>query len=318
MWTVFESLKPAVKMLSEMNRKSGTSYGDGDDHFEPSGHAFPRGELPIITIDLEFQSFIPPLTATERSHLESLLLGEGCREPLVVWAEEGILIDGHNRYEICQAHRIPFQVVGRSFPDREAVLRWMIANQLGRRNLPPRLASYLRGKHYQLSKKKVGGNGSNQYREQLGKNCPIASTAELLAAEYKVSPRTLKNDARFAYSVDGLGEVLGTEVRAEILGREARLSKKDTLELAKVAERAPEKAPEFFASLRAKPPRKRGKKQLTEGINYQPGLGCEYYVRLEAETWERLCQYQQQEGTVTLGGAIARLLDRVGCVAKST
>ena len=97
-----------------------------------------------ICIDSELAALIPPLDESERIGLESSILAEGCRDPLVVWEETGILVDGHNRYAICTAHQIPYKVKMLSFPDREAVFSWMITNQLSRRNLPPKLASYLR------------------------------------------------------------------------------------------------------------------------------------------------------------------------------
>ncbi len=64
-----------------------------------------------LTIDSEFQALIPPLTAEEQGQLEANLLAEGCRDPLVVWARDGdaqppVLLDGHHRYDICQAHRL--------------------------------------------------------------------------------------------------------------------------------------------------------------------------------------------------------------------
>src|SRR5690606_33165326 len=58
------------------------------------------------------------------------------REPLVVWRGKNILVDGHHRYEICNRHGLPFEVIEREFDCREAVLVWIIENQLGRRNLP--------------------------------------------------------------------------------------------------------------------------------------------------------------------------------------
>ena len=45
----------------------------------------------------------------ELQRLELSLLEEGCRDPLVVWKEQGILLDGHNRLALCQRHSIPFQ-----------------------------------------------------------------------------------------------------------------------------------------------------------------------------------------------------------------
>lgn len=87
-----------------------------------------------IIIDKEFQSLIPPLTVEEYEGLEKSILAEGCRDALVLWGD--ILVDGHNRYEICTAHDVPFQTVQKDFADRNDALRWIILNQFGRRNLP--------------------------------------------------------------------------------------------------------------------------------------------------------------------------------------
>jgi hypothetical protein len=48
------------------------------------------------------------------------------------------------------------------------------------------------------------------------------------------------------------------------------------------------------------------------GIAYKAGIGLEYNVRLSQETWEKLNEYAVNEGTASLDGAIARLLDLVG------
>ncbi len=53
-----------------------------------------------LKIDSEFQSLIPPLTPEELAGLEDSLKSEGCRDALVVWNDT--IVDGHNRYEICQ------------------------------------------------------------------------------------------------------------------------------------------------------------------------------------------------------------------------
>jgi len=87
----------------------------------------------MIKIDPEFQALIPPLATEERQQLEANILADGCRDPLVVW--NGTLIDGHNRYEICTRHGLPYSTVDREFESRDAVKVWMIDNQKGRRNL---------------------------------------------------------------------------------------------------------------------------------------------------------------------------------------
>ncbi len=87
-----------------------------------------------MRIDPEFKSLIPPLTTEEYAGLEESILSEGCRDALITW--NGILIDGHNRFEICTKHGIPFGTTEKNFDSREDVIIWIIRNQFGRRNLP--------------------------------------------------------------------------------------------------------------------------------------------------------------------------------------
>ena len=87
-----------------------------------------------ITINEALRAFIDPLTATEQAALERSLLAEGCRDALVLWGE--VLIDGHNRYEICKRHDIAFRTVqNSSFESLDDVMLWMIDNHLARRSV---------------------------------------------------------------------------------------------------------------------------------------------------------------------------------------
>jgi ParB-like chromosome segregation protein Spo0J len=93
-----------------------------------------------IIINLELRDYIDPLTTHEYLALERSLLKEGCRDALVLWGET--LIDGHNRYAICQKHNIPFQTKQNdSFQSVEDVMLWMIDNHLARRSV----SSFQRG-----------------------------------------------------------------------------------------------------------------------------------------------------------------------------
>lgn len=96
-----------------------------------------RVDAPVIEIDAEFKALIPSLSDDEYAALGTSLLAEGCRDALIVWRHESrlILVDGHNRHEICTQHNIPFKVLEREFTDRNDVIVWMLRNQLGRRNL---------------------------------------------------------------------------------------------------------------------------------------------------------------------------------------
>ena len=87
-----------------------------------------------ITINDELRAFVDPLTDIEYAALERSLLAEGCRDALVLWGD--VLIDGHNRYEICRKHNIDFRTVqNNSFASIEDVMLWMIDNHLARRSV---------------------------------------------------------------------------------------------------------------------------------------------------------------------------------------
>lgn len=87
----------------------------------------------MIQIDQEFKDLIPALTEEEYKQLEANILSEGIRDSLLVW--NGILIDGHNRYEIATKHGLSYDVQEKEFADRAEAERWIILNQFGRRNL---------------------------------------------------------------------------------------------------------------------------------------------------------------------------------------
>jgi len=87
-----------------------------------------------ITVNEELKAYIDPLTADEHEALERSLLAEGCRDALVLWGD--VLVDGHNRYGICQKHGLPFQTVQNTFfKSMEDVHLWMIDQHLGRRSV---------------------------------------------------------------------------------------------------------------------------------------------------------------------------------------
>lgn len=186
-------------------------------------------------VDPEFKALIPPLSPSEFASLEASILEEGCRDSLVVWTEEKILIDGHNRYSICVAHSIPYQTVEMSFDSRNAVKVWMLLNQLGRRNLTSESVSYLRGTCYKLAKQSHGGD-----RKSSGQNDHL-KTEEKLGVQFKVSPKTIRRDAQFATAVDTLGSIGGNEMKWKILTRSAGLTKKEVLALANDARSRPAK-----------------------------------------------------------------------------
>lgn len=189
-------------------------------------------------IDPEYKALLPPQTEDERKALEESILADGCRDALIV-DETNTIIDGHNRYEICTKHNIPFNVVVRHFDSRDDIIVFICRNQIGRRNLSPDTLSYVIGLMYNLEKKRNGGNRGNQYAKvALTQNEDVAkpiTTATRIAKEIGVGRATVERAGQFASAVDALSENEPT-VKAAILSGKSGLTRKSVVEIAAMDE----------------------------------------------------------------------------------
>jgi len=186
-----------------------------------------------IIIDEEFQMLLPPLEESVFLQLEQTLLQHGIRDPLVLW--EGILIDGYNRYTISQTHNLPFNTVSMEFPSRDEVIIWIIENQRNRRNLTLMQHRFYRGLHYHAEKRIItNAEGRNQHTEVDGQSDhqpKTKSTSTRLAAQYNVSPKTIRRDAQLATAILAIGEI-SPEIKMDILSGKLHISNKQLHELA--------------------------------------------------------------------------------------
>ena len=99
-----------------------------------SGERLSMGKgFAVLEVDPEFKALIRPLRKDEYLQLEVNLSIDGCRDPIITW--NNIIIDGHNRYEICNRLHIPYAVREMPFENRERAIVWICSNQLGRRNI---------------------------------------------------------------------------------------------------------------------------------------------------------------------------------------
>lgn len=191
--------------------------------------------MSTIKIDPEFKALIPPLAPEEYAQLEANILQDGCRDPLVLW--DGIIIDGHNRYEICTKHGIGFEKINKTFADRESVMDWMDANQLGRRNLKPDQFTLLLGRRYNRTKRSVG-------RPKNGDNLSQLSPAEELGKQHGVDARTVKRAGQFAAAVDKLKDA-APDLSATVTAGTAK-PRRDVIKAAALLDEKPEKAMEIL------------------------------------------------------------------------
>lgn len=157
-----------------------------------------QGQQLDIKINDELRSFVDPLTDIEYAALERSLQTEGCRDALVLWRDT--LIDGHNRYEICTKHNIPFRTVhNNNFASLEDVMLWMIDNHLARRSV----SDFQRGVLALRKKELVAARMAEQAPQEEGdKNAPADessppwSTREDVARAARVSSNTISQIER--------------------------------------------------------------------------------------------------------------------------
>lgn len=198
---------------------------------------------PKLKIDPEFRGLIRPLTTAEREQLEANLLADGCLDAIITW--EGIIVDGHNRYEICTEHDIPFDIIEKEFDCRESVIAWICNHQLGRRNLSEATRKYLIGIQYDAEKISRGLRnkmGVNQY----GRLDPESETeiekskhkrhltAERIARENNISPATVQKYSLYSKALDRLKRKV-PEIFPKILSGEYKVSHENVVELAELS-----------------------------------------------------------------------------------
>ncbi|MET3183920.1 UNVERIFIED_ORG: polyhydroxyalkanoate synthesis regulator phasin [Variovorax guangxiensis] len=188
-----------------------------------------------IVVNEELKAYIDPMTPEEHEALERSILAEGCRDALVLWGD--VLVDGHNRYGICQKHGLPFKTVQNPrFKTIEDVHLWMIDQHLGRRSI----SDYLRGV-LALRKKDI----VDQQRSRSA-TAPAESAASSSDAPFDVDPpadATPEDDA----AATPLPPPAPLNSR-EAIAKAARLSSSQVVMIEKIQKQA---APELVAAVKS-------------------------------------------------------------------
>jgi hypothetical protein len=174
-----------------------------------------------IKINDTLRSYIDPLTEAEYAALERSILVEGCRDALVLW--DDVLVDGHNRYQICQQHGIPFKVTeNASFHNLDDVKLWMIDNHLGRRSV----SDFQRGVLALRKKEIVAARAAELAARAAAEDAAIAPPDSDAPAKPAAMPLTSRED----------------------IARAARLSSNTISQIEKIQKTA---APELVEAVRA-------------------------------------------------------------------
>ena len=158
-------------------------------------------KLEDLVVDREFEELLPVLTPEEFERLEKSVVKNGMLDPIKVWEEPDtgkyIIIDGHNRCKISKKNNISLNywenykiMYADELPTRDDVKRWMLEQQLGRRNLSEaekyEIVQKFKNVFEQKAKKNqsLGGKGSA--------NLPKVDTRKEMAKATGVSEGTYR------------------------------------------------------------------------------------------------------------------------------
>ena len=194
-----------------------------------------------LKTDEEFKHLIRPLRQREYTQLEQNILSDGCRDPIVVWND--VIVDGHNRYEICMRYDIPFEVKEMEFECREAAIAWICANQLGRRNITEETRKFLIGMQYENEKvvtrirnrrgKKQHSIDTSAMSEAEEDRVCRHWTAQRIAEENNVSAATVQKYAIFTRALEEIGKK-EPKLVPKILSGQYKIAHKHVMEMAEL------------------------------------------------------------------------------------
>ena len=221
-----------------------------------------------IQIDEELADLLPKLSEDDSSSLTQSLLDNGFDQKfgrIKVWFPEdndgtGYIVDGHNRYKMCSKNGIElsdycFEPV--FFDSKEDVIKWMLENQLARRNLQTIQRIAIAEKYRPIFEKQAkanqslggGDKRSENYQKSVVPNLAQAvdkkrnlTTDEKLSkisgvkkTTYKMGAKVLKSD-----NEDLKQRVLSGKMSISSGYRELRKSENENLVLNKEENNAPE------------------------------------------------------------------------------
>ena len=255
-----------------------------------------------IIVDDEFKSLIPPLSPDEYSQLEENIVRDGIRDPLVVWHVpngDDILIDGHNRFEISIKHAgIPFQIKRMTFDLRKDVIRWIILNQFGRRNLSAYdrsvLALKLKPVIAEKAKEKQAEAGG-AVRQKSDK--AVIDTKKELAKIANVSHDTIHK----VEAIENSGNEL---VRQQAKSGEISINKAYNIVTDKVDKSPKQLQTEYMNEIRERHEDFEAKKQKSKVVSFGETIrDKDDQKEIASETWSRLMRMGRGIDAIT--GAIS-------------
>lgn len=195
--------------------------------------------IPIIElkIDPEFRDKIPAMPEEDFQGLRNDILRDGyVRDPLVVWLEEKILLDGHHRWRIIQENpELPFNVTYMSFPDRWACIAWICANQLHKHNMTELQRMKLIQEEHDARKMSWGGDrkSSGEILHLKNDDTKANKIRPEIAREHGITEGLVKTAVEVGRGIDKAAEV-DPDFKNDVLSGSVKAKKSDLAALRKI------------------------------------------------------------------------------------
>lgn len=267
-------------------------------------------------IDPEFRDKIPAMPQEDFDGLRADIIRDGyVRDPLVVWKEENILLDGHHRWRVIQEKPETlgdkFKVDYKSFPDRWAAIAWICANQLHKHNMTELQRMKLIQEEHDARQKTVGGQvGNKNAQKQSGEIHHFVSdepeivkrgsegkelkTRPTIAREHGITESEVKSAVEVGRGIDRAAKV-DPDFKREVLSGEVKAKKSDLAALRKLE--SDEEVKAAVEEIR-KPKEKRERK---------PNPEAKQTKELYAKIRDLDAQMASAVGTITFDDVIADL-----------
>ena len=150
------------------------------------------------TILPELAELLPPLSGEQLAALEKDILQNGCYAPIIV-NEDLVVVDGHNRQQICTRHDLPYKMAVFAFDDLLEAKQWALDTQKGRRNLDKwelgKIALKLKPEIEAKAKANMSAGGQAYHPSEEGSatlpNLPPVDTRKELADSVGLGERTM-------------------------------------------------------------------------------------------------------------------------------
>jgi len=190
-----------------------------------------------IKIDEEIKNLNLELNESAYNEMKAMYQEEGRIHPeIVIWKGQGIIVDGHHRYQIAQELGLECPYEEREFDSKNTAMIYALRVQgAGRRSDSDLEVAYHIGKQYLLMKLPEGRQpGQGQLGHgQLGQNVQVKPTAGRIATRLGIDEKTVRRHAEFAAAIDLIKTKVSNDLWKEILRGDLEIKRDDLLQLVK-------------------------------------------------------------------------------------